>query len=64
MGLTWQVILSAVALMLVLEGMIPFLYPNKWRNLVATLAQLSDFQLRIMGLVGMLLGVLLLFLVR
>ena len=64
MGLTWQVFLSALALMLVLEGIIPFLYPNKWRNLVATLAQISDSRLRVMGLVSMLLGVALLYLVR
>jgi len=64
MGFTWQLILSAFALMLLLEGVIPFLYPNKWRNLVATLAQTSDAHLRIMGLVSMLLGVALLYLVR
>lgn len=60
----WQIILSAAALMLVIEGVIPFLYPSKWRNLVAMLAQISDSQLRIMGLVSMLSGVLLLYLVR
>lgn len=60
----WETLLAAVALMLVLEGVIPFLYPSKWRNLVATLAQIDDRQLRIMGLVSMLLGVGLLYLVK
>ena len=62
--LMWQSLLTAVALMLVLEGIIPFLYPGKWRNLVAMLAQISDRQLRIMGLVSMVLGVVILYLVN
>jgi uncharacterized protein YjeT (DUF2065 family) len=60
----WESLLAAVALMLVLEGVIPFLYPEKWRNLVAMLAQISDRQLRIMGFVSMLLGLGLLYLVK
>jgi uncharacterized protein YjeT (DUF2065 family) len=60
----WETLLAAVALMLVLEGIIPFLYPHKWRNMVAILAQISDKQLRIMGFVSMLLGVLLLYAVK
>ncbi len=60
----WETLLAAFALMLVLEGVIPFLYPSKWRNLVATLANISDRQLRVMGLVSMLLGLGLLYLVN
>ena len=60
----WQLLFSALALVMVLEGIIPFLYPGKWRNLVATLAQISDRHLRMMGLVSMLIGVALLYLVR
>jgi uncharacterized protein YjeT (DUF2065 family) len=60
----WETLLAAIALMLVLEGIIPFLYPGKWRNMVAMLAQISDSQLRVMGLVSMLLGVALLYLVK
>ena len=60
----WETLFAAVALMLVLEGIIPFLYPNKWRHLVATLAQISDGQLRMMGLVSMLMGVGLLYFVK
>jgi uncharacterized protein YjeT (DUF2065 family) len=60
----WETLLAAFALMLVFEGVIPFLYPGKWRNLVATLAQISDKQLRVMGLISMLIGVSLLYLVK
>lgn len=52
----WEELGRAVCLMLVLEGIIPFLYPHRWRKLVAQLANVDDRQLRIMGLVSMLLG--------
>ena len=50
--------------MLVLEGMIPFLYPHRWRQLVATLATTSDKTLRMIGLVSMLAGVAILLVFR
>lgn len=56
--------LQALCLVLVIEGVVPFLNPGRWRTLVAKLAMVSDAQLRIMGLVSMLLGAGLLFLVR
>jgi len=49
-------LLVAVSLMLVLEGILPFLYPQRWRQLVAQLAQISDANMRILGLLSMLLG--------
>lgn len=60
----WESLLAAVALMLVIEGVIPFLYPDKWRNTVAMLSRINDRQLRVMGLVSMLAGVDLLYLVK
>jgi uncharacterized protein YjeT (DUF2065 family) len=42
----------------------PFLYPGRWRSMVAKLAQINDSQLRLMGLVSMLLGAGLLFLLK
>lgn len=60
----WESLLTAICLLLIIEGIIPFLYPQKWRNLVAMLATVSNGQLRIMGLVSMLLGVALLYLVN
>ncbi len=58
----WDDLLRALCLMLVLEGVIPFLYPARWRRLVARLAEVSDSQLRIMGMVSMAIGVGLLYL--
>ncbi|MBX2857910.1 MAG: DUF2065 domain-containing protein [Cellvibrionaceae bacterium] len=52
----WENIANALCLVLIIEGMIPFLYPKKWRKLVETLAAVSSEQLRVMGLISMLLG--------
>ena len=57
-------LLVAVSLMLVLEGILPFLYPQLWRRLVAQLAQVSDANMRMLGLLGIMLGLALLWLVR
>ncbi|MCL6415641.1 DUF2065 domain-containing protein [Aestuariirhabdus sp. Z084] len=60
----WHQLLVAFCLMLVLEGIVPFLYPRRWRVLVAQLATVDDRTLRIMGLVTMLCGTGLLYLVN
>jgi len=59
-----ETILLAFALMLVLEGLLPFLAPNAWRETFRRLIQFSDGQIRFVGLTSMLIGVLLLFLAR
>ncbi|USE39569.1 DUF2065 domain-containing protein [Endozoicomonas sp. SCSIO W0465] len=59
-----QQLLIAFSLMLVLEGVVPFLYPQRWRQLVSRLAEIDDRQLRIAGLVSMLVGVALLYLIN
>ncbi len=46
----------AFCLVLVLEGILPFLCPRHWRGALLQLTQLSDRQLRLMGLASMLLG--------
>ena len=50
--------------MLVLEGVIPFLYPDRWKNMVEALARIDSRTMRIMGLVSMLAGTGLLYWVR
>lgn len=62
--LMWQEIGIAFSMLLVIEGIIPFLYPQRWKNMVQTLAQLDNRSMRIMGLVSMLLGTALLYLVH
>lgn len=51
-------------LMLIIEGVIPFLYPKRWRNLVQQLALISDRALRLIGFASMLLGVIVLYIVN
>ena len=57
----WNEIGIAFSLMLVIEGIIPFLYPGRWRKLVATLAEISDTSLRLIGLGSMITGIVLLY---
>lgn len=57
-------LLAAVALMLVIEGLLPFLLPAAWRDTFRRLIELSDGQLRFIGLASMLAGMLLLYLIR
>ncbi|WP_096086034.1 DUF2065 domain-containing protein [Agaribacterium haliotis] len=60
----WTEIASALCLVLVIEGIIPFLYPQRWRNLVAQMALMTNRQIRLVGLASMLLGTVLLMLIR
>lgn len=60
----WEELGKAFCLMLVFEGIIPFLYPQRWRQLAATLALVSDQKLRMMGFFSMLLGAGLLYLIN
>lgn len=60
----WQVFPAAMALVLVLEGLLPFLSPRRWRAMIATIATLDDSSIRRFGLVSMGLGVGLLYLVN
>lgn len=56
--------LAALALMLVLEGLMPFAMPNQWREALTSLMQQDNRFLRKMGLVAMILGLILLTIVR
>ena len=58
----WDLLLSATALMLVLEGLLPFLNPGMWRRVFERAVRLGDGQLRFLGLSSMVAGAVLLFL--
>ena len=60
----WRHLLIAFSLMLVLEGIIPFLYPQRWRQMVSRLAEVDNRQLRNAGFISMLCGVVLLYIVN
>jgi uncharacterized protein YjeT (DUF2065 family) len=53
-------LLAALALMLVLEGLLPFVAPAIWRETFRRATELADGQIRFVGLSSMLIGLLLL----
>jgi uncharacterized protein YjeT (DUF2065 family) len=57
-------LLTAVALVLVLEGALPFAAPSVWREAFRRLIEMSDGQIRFIGLTSMLAGLLLLLLLH
>ena len=59
-----QELLVAACLVLVLEGMLPFLAPNKWRAMLGNMLSLSDSSIRRIGLASMITGVILLYIVN
>ena len=64
MSLNFTDLLAALGLLLVLEGIAPFLYPQGMKRAFARLLTLKDRELRFAGLGSMLVGVIILFLVR
>lgn len=60
----WQDLLAALALVLVIEGIIPFINPCAMRNIMRTMSEMDNRSLRISGLVSMVLGVVMLYLVH
>lgn len=52
--------LTALALVLILEGLLPFISPARWRDFFARAQSLSDGQLRFVGMSCLLAGALLL----
>jgi uncharacterized protein YjeT (DUF2065 family) len=55
-----DLLLGALALMLVFEGLLPFLSPGAWRSVFERATRMSDGQIRFLGLTSMLCGLLLL----
>ena len=55
---------TAFALVLVLEGLLPFLAPRVWRDAFRRIMDMSDGQIRFIGLTSMLVGLLFLLLTR
>ena len=56
----WDSLWSALALVLVFEGLLPFLSPRSWRSVFEQATRLTDGQLRFLGLASMLGGLLVL----
>lgn len=59
-SLDWHDLLRSLALVMVLEGLLPFAAPSHWRRTLFTIAQLENRSMRLMGLAGLVIGLLIL----
>ncbi len=62
--MSWPDLWRAMALVLVIEGIMPFLSPAVWRSAMREMTGMADRALRLMGLLSMAAGLLLLYLFR
>jgi uncharacterized protein YjeT (DUF2065 family) len=60
----WHELWIAMALVLVIEGVMPFLSPHGYKNMMASVSRMSDKSIRTAGLASMVIGVILLYLVN
>jgi len=60
----WHELLIALALVMVIEGLLPFLSPQGMRNMMRKMSEMDDKSLRVTGLISMVLGVSMLYLVN
>jgi uncharacterized protein YjeT (DUF2065 family) len=60
----YGILAAAFALMLVIEGILPFVAPMRWRGIFRKLTEMSDAQIRLAGLTSMILGLTILLLVH
>ncbi len=64
MGFDWSDLLAALAIVCVIEGVMPFVNPAGMKRLLTRMASMEEREMRIVGLVSMLVGVAILYLVR
>jgi hypothetical protein len=62
--MNWQDLGAAIALFLVLEGILPFINPDGVRRMLQLITSMPDAQLRFAGLTSMLFGLVLLYVIR
>jgi len=60
----WHELAVAFCLMLVIEGIIPFISPGRWRKMLLVLDQIDDNTMRMIGLGSMLTGTILLLMIN
>ena len=57
----WDYLAGAFALMLVVEGLLPFISPPQWRGVFERALKMTDGQIRFIGLASMLAGLVMLY---
>jgi uncharacterized protein YjeT (DUF2065 family) len=63
-GFDWSDLLAALAIVCVIEGVMPFVNPAGMKRLLTRMASMEEREMRIVGLLSMLVGVAILYLVR
>lgn len=61
-GVTWESLWTALALVLVIEGLLPFFSPQSWKRTVQQITQLQDGQVRFFAFLAIIAGLLMLWL--
>ena len=64
MGFDWSDLLAALAIVCIIEGVMPFINPSGTKRLLTRMAAMEEREMRIVGLVSMLVGLAILYLVR
>lgn len=64
LGFEWITFLDAIALVFIIEGILPFIKPEAFRKYLETMQKQSDNFIRVMGFVSMVFGLIVLYLVR
>jgi uncharacterized protein YjeT (DUF2065 family) len=60
----WKELFIAFALLLVIEGIMPFINPNTWRKALEATSKLNNNTVRLIGFLSMMSGVILLYLIQ
>jgi uncharacterized protein len=60
----WKDVAAALCMVLVIEGILPFLSPRRWRAVAEMARRVDDTTVRMLGLSSMLVGTTLLYFVR
>lgn len=58
--MNWEDLIRALALVLVIEGLLPFAIPGRWRRVLLRISSLDDREMRTVGLMSMIIGLVLL----
>ncbi len=53
-------LITAIALVFIIEGILPFMFPNAWRRMMKAAVEASEKELRIMGLISITIGMVVL----
>lgn len=60
----WNDLFAALALVMVIEGLLPFISPRNYRQTMAQVVKMNDRNLRVIGFISMLIGLGMLYMVR